>query len=194
MRNRTALTLALAGTMALSMSGTASAATGTDLLGTYVGPHAVGAVEQVAGRAAATVDSVAPGYGAHVDAVKASVFDTPLVPGNVALSDGTTITPDGTQVKPLDAPADDPSVLPASAYRYNWDAIAECESGGNWHINTGNGYYGGLQFHAQTWTGHGGGEFAGTADLANREQQITVAERVIDTQGIGAWPTCGARG
>lgn len=72
-----------------------------------------------------------------------------------------------------------------------WDQVAACESGGNWSINTGNGYQGGLQFHPQTWLGHGGGEFAPSADQATREQQITVAERVLDTQGKGAWPTCG---
>lgn len=72
-----------------------------------------------------------------------------------------------------------------------WDQVAQCESGGDWSINTGNGYYGGLQFASQTWTGHGGGEFAPTADQATREQQIQVAERVLETQGPGAWPTCG---
>lgn len=75
---------------------------------------------------------------------------------------------------------------------HNWDAVAQCESGGNWAINTGNGYYGGLQFAPGTWTGHGGGEFASTANQATREQQIIVAERVRASQGIGAWPTCGA--
>ena len=73
----------------------------------------------------------------------------------------------------------------------DWDRLAECESGGNWSINTGNGYHGGLQFHPQTWTGHGGGEFAPTADQATKEQQIIVAERVLASQGKGAWPTCG---
>lgn len=72
-----------------------------------------------------------------------------------------------------------------------WDAVAQCESGGNWQINTGNGYHGGLQFHPQTWAGHGGGEFAPTANQASREQQIVVAERVLASQGKGAWPTCG---
>ncbi len=80
---------------------------------------------------------------------------------------------------------------PAQAASVNWDAIAKCESGGNWKINTGNGYYGGLQFSSPTWLGHGGGEFAPRADLATPGQQITVAERVLKTQGAGAWPTCG---
>lgn len=73
----------------------------------------------------------------------------------------------------------------------NWDAVAQCESGGNWAINTGNGYYGGLQFSPSTWAGYGGHEFASNAHLATREQQIIVAERTLVGQGIGAWPTCG---
>ena len=80
---------------------------------------------------------------------------------------------------------------PASAAEHDWSGVAQCESGGNWQINTGNGYYGGLQFSSPTWLGHGGGEFAARADLASPEQQITVAERVLQTQGAGAWPTCG---
>ncbi|MBB1041538.1 MAG: transglycosylase family protein [Dietzia sp.] len=85
----------------------------------------------------------------------------------------------------LAAPA--ASAAPASA----WDQVAQCESGGDWHINTGNGYFGGLQFAAQTWTGFGGGEYAPTADQATREQQIDIGERVLAGQGPGAWPNCG---
>jgi nucleoid-associated protein YgaU len=81
---------------------------------------------------------------------------------------------------------------PASAAAPNdWDAVAECESSGNWSINTGNGYHGGLQFSAGTWAAFGGLEFAPRADLASKEQQIAVAERTLDVQGPGAWPTCG---
>ncbi|WP_142386948.1 transglycosylase family protein, partial [Mycobacterium hubeiense] len=72
-----------------------------------------------------------------------------------------------------------------------WDQVARCESGGNWAINTGNGYHGGLQFSPSTWTAHGGGEFAPAAHLATKEEQIAVAERVLATQGKGAWPSCG---
>lgn len=73
----------------------------------------------------------------------------------------------------------------------NWDAIARCESGGNWAINTGNGYYGGLQFTQQSWAGAGGLAYAPRADLASREAQIAVAETLLQIQGIGAWPVCG---
>lgn len=85
------------------------------------------------------------------------------------------------------------SSVPASANDggVNWDAVAQCESGGNWSINTGNGYYGGLQFTQSTWTANGG---TGNPANASRDQQIAVAENVLRTQGIGAWPVCGARG
>ena len=72
----------------------------------------------------------------------------------------------------------------------NWDAIAQCESGGNWAINTGNGYYGGLQFSPATWKSNGG---TGMPHQASREEQIRIAESVLRTQGIGAWPTCGKK-
>jgi LysM repeat protein len=74
-----------------------------------------------------------------------------------------------------------------------WDAVAQCESGGNWAINTGNGFYGGLQFTRSTWIGYGGGSFASTADKASRDQQISIAEKVLSSQGSGAWPTCSRR-
>lgn len=75
----------------------------------------------------------------------------------------------------------------------DWDRLAQCESGGNWAINTGNGYHGGLQFSPSTWNAHGGQEFAPYAYQASREQQIVVAERVLASQGWGAWPACSAK-
>ncbi|AXK46887.1 transglycosylase family protein [Brachybacterium saurashtrense] len=74
-----------------------------------------------------------------------------------------------------------------------WDAVAQCESSGNWSINTGNGYYGGLQFYQPTWQSFGGGEYATYAHQATKAEQIAVAQRVLAVQGPGAWPTCGAR-
>jgi len=79
----------------------------------------------------------------------------------------------------------------AQAKSVNWDAVAQCESSGNWHINTGNGYHGGLQFSRATWKAYGGGKYASTANKATKAQQIAVAERVLKGQGIGAWPVCG---
>ncbi|MGV0716156.1 transglycosylase family protein [Mycolicibacterium sp. XJ662] len=78
-----------------------------------------------------------------------------------------------------------------AATDHEWDQVAKCESGGNWAINTGNGYQGGLQFAPSTWSGHGGSEFAPAAHLATKEEQIAVAERVLASQGKGAWPSCG---
>ncbi|MFJ9319894.1 transglycosylase family protein [Streptomyces globisporus] len=74
-----------------------------------------------------------------------------------------------------------------------WEKVAACESSGNWAVNTGNGYYGGLQFSGSTWAAFGGTQYAPRADLATREQQIAIAERVLDGQGPGAWPTCSVR-
>jgi uncharacterized protein YabE (DUF348 family) len=74
-----------------------------------------------------------------------------------------------------------------------WDSIAGCEAGGNWAINTGNGYYGGVQFDQGTWERNGGLRFASRADLASREEQITVAEVTRERQGWGAWPVCSGR-
>ncbi|MET8831184.1 transglycosylase family protein [Streptomyces sp. NPDC004610] len=74
-----------------------------------------------------------------------------------------------------------------------WDRIAQCESGGNWHINTENGYYGGLQFSGATWRAYGGTAYAPTADRATKEQQIAIATKVQRGQGWGAWPTCSVK-
>ncbi|MFC9702775.1 transglycosylase family protein [Streptomyces sp. NPDC056943] len=77
--------------------------------------------------------------------------------------------------------------------QWPWGCVAECESSGRWHINTGNGFYGGLQFWQPTWVEHGGTKYAPRADLATRPQQITIAEEVLRTQGWGAWPVCSKR-
>lgn len=75
----------------------------------------------------------------------------------------------------------------ANASTHNWDAVAQCESSGNWSINSGNGFYGGLQFTRSTWSAFGG---QGNAQDASRAEQIQVAERVLAAQGPGAWPVC----
>lgn len=80
----------------------------------------------------------------------------------------------------------------AASSGVNWDAIAQCESGGNWSIHTGNGYAGGLQFSRSTWKAYGGKKYASSAHQASRSQQIAVAKRVLKRQGIRAWPVCGA--
>ncbi|MGH3960725.1 transglycosylase family protein [Mycobacterium sp.] len=82
----------------------------------------------------------------------------------------------------------DPATGSAEANSVNWDAVAECESGNDWSANTGNGFYGGLQFKQSTWDENGG---VGSPADASREQQIAVAQRVLATQGPEAWPKCG---
>jgi hypothetical protein len=72
-----------------------------------------------------------------------------------------------------------------------WDRVADCETGGAWSQNSGNGYYGGLQLSQEDWEKHGGLDYAASADLASRSQQIAVAERILADQGVGAWRTCG---
>ncbi|MDQ1482892.1 MAG: resuscitation-promoting factor RpfA [Actinomycetota bacterium] len=82
---------------------------------------------------------------------------------------------------------------PAQAAASVWDRVAACESGGNWAINTGNGYFGGLQFSTSTWRAFGGGAYAPTANKANKATQILIAQRVLVKQGPGAWPVCSKR-
>ncbi|TRV73274.1 peptidoglycan DD-metalloendopeptidase family protein [Streptomyces sp. 130] len=74
-----------------------------------------------------------------------------------------------------------------------WEKVAACESTGNWHINSGNGYFGGLQFTRSTWAAYGGTVYAARADLATRDQQIAIAEKVLEGQGPGAWPVCSGK-
>jgi uncharacterized protein YabE (DUF348 family) len=96
--------------------------------------------------------------------------------------------------KPQPAPpASTSPTPPPSSSGLNWDAVAACESGGNWHINTGNGFYGGLQFDSGTWLSNGGGAYAPRADLASREQQIAIATKLYDARGSSPWPVCGQR-
>jgi len=80
---------------------------------------------------------------------------------------------------------------PADTSGLNWDAVAQCESGGDWHINTGNGFYGGLQFDYSTWLSNGGGAYAERADLASREEQIAIADKLYAARGSSPWPVCG---
>ncbi|HZE48285.1 MAG TPA: transglycosylase family protein [Jatrophihabitantaceae bacterium] len=101
----------------------------------------------------------------------------------------------GTKARPASPPPPSSgggASPPANTSGLNWDAVAACESGGNWHINTGNGFYGGLQFDYGTWQSNGGGAYASRADLASREQQIAVANRLYAARGSSPWPVCGA--
>ena len=96
---------------------------------------------------------------------------------------------------PVAAPAPPPPPAPVVTYAGDtvWDALAQCEASGNWAANTGNGYYGGLQFSLPTWQGYGGAEFAAYPHEATREEQITVAERLRSARGYQPWPACRAK-
>ncbi|MEO6500566.1 MAG: transglycosylase family protein [Jatrophihabitantaceae bacterium] len=102
-------------------------------------------------------------------------------------------TPTPPPVVTQPAPRSPAPSPPPSSSGLNWDAVAACEAGGNWHINTGNGYYGGLQFDSGTWLSNGGGAYAPRADLATREQQIAVATNLYNARGASPWPVCGQR-
>jgi resuscitation-promoting factor RpfE len=135
--------------------------------------------------------------------------DAPPAPAPVGFDPNVPPPPPAPEVPPPPAPAgfdgnppmppvpappapDVPPPPPAHpAYSVNWDAIAQCESGGNWGISTGNGFSGGLQFTSSTWHANGG---SGSPASASREEQIRVAENVLHSQGIHAWPVCGRRG
>lgn len=101
-----------------------------------------------------------------------------------------TLPPGTAESFQIPAPPNPESETPPAA-AHDWSGVAECESGNTWDINTGNGYYGGLQFAQSTWEEYGGLQFAPRADLATPEQQIAIAENVLAGQGVGAWPVCG---
>ena len=95
------------------------------------------------------------------------------------------------QAQPVEEEQEQQSA-PAADYG-KWAPILRCESNGNWHIETGNGYSGGLQFAHSTWRAFGGGQYAPRASQASPEQQIAIAEKVLDSQGWRAWPTCSRK-
>ncbi len=160
-------------------------------------------------------DPNVPPAGAAPDAPPPPAPDAPApapeapAPAPVGFDPSVPLPPVSDALAPVDAPdapvpvGFDPNVPPPpapdappsppvhKANSVNWDAIAQCESGGNWGINTGNGFSGGLQFTSSTWHANGG---SGSPAGASREEQIRVAENVLHTQGIGAWPVCGRRG
>jgi LysM repeat protein len=122
-------------------------------------------------------------------AAQAAIPASPApAPDPVSAAPVSTVQSDPSAAAPVSAPA------PASSGGVNWSAVAACESGGNWSTDTGNGFYGGLQFTQQTWLAYGGGQYASSANEASESQQIAVAQNVLAGQGIGAWPVCGAGG
>lgn len=112
-----------------------------------------------------------------------------LVNTNLVRAPKAEIERVGTKHRPQPTPQPQPQ--PVNSSGLNWDAVAQCESGGNWHINTGNGFYGGLQFDYSTWLAYGGGAYASRADLATKAEQIAVATRLYNARGSSPWPVCG---
>lgn len=145
-------------------------------------------------------DLIYPGEQVRVPASDEQLTPRPLPENAPAEVKAQTATPE--QESAAAAPQTDAAPAPRAQTQVTapsvaggsvWDTIAACESGGNWAINTGNGFYGGLQFTASTWAGYGGLNYAPRADLATREQQIAVATAVQAGQGWGAWPVCSAK-
>ncbi len=136
-------------------------------------------------------------YGSRTVVVRSTVVNgkvtsTTTVSSKVTKAPVDRILAVGTKKRPVAAPSTASSGSTSGgglnlARAAMWDRVASCESGGNWQINTGNGYYGGLQFSRSTWLAYGGGQFAGRADLASRAQQITVANRVYADNGLAQW-------
>jgi hypothetical protein len=174
----------------------------------------IGGVALIAPLAARSAAPVAPELEEHLF----TISDAP--PATVSTVDRGTLSVRGVS---LSVPASDaaeslggepiptPAVAPMEATLYSvaappppqrvvtyagtsvWDDLARCESGGNWAINSGNGYYGGLQFSYGTWHQYGGGEFAEYPHEASREEQIVVAERLRAARGYAPWPACRAK-
>ncbi|MFI8366656.1 transglycosylase family protein [Streptomyces sp. NPDC085466] len=165
--------------LALHQAPAATAAPGDDGPGAAGAPGAPGVPgpPDVAGTAAES------GLAAAADALAAAAAAVEAAKGGA-----TGAVPPPPSPGPAGVPA-----YPCAEDQWPWGCVAECESGGRWDVNTGNGYYGGLQFWQPTWIDYGGLKYARRADLATRQQQITVAEDVLRVQGWGAWPVCSKR-
>lgn len=145
----------------------------------------------VPGQTIALVGSAGDSSGPHAHIEK-------WVDGNVKVDPGTSTEAPALAPAPEPAPQEpapavqvsDPAPVAPAPDTSEWDKLADCEATGNWNIVSVDGYQGGLQFAPSTWTSHGGGDFAPAANQATREEQITVASRVLGTQGPGAWPVC----
>lgn len=98
--------------------------------------------------------------------------------------------PNGAQTPPVNGQHGSEGTYNGRTPVETWERLAQCESGGDWYINTGNGYYGGVQFSHGTWQAYGGGQFANNAHLTGKFNQMTIAQRTLDGQGWGAWPHC----
>jgi uncharacterized protein YabE (DUF348 family) len=129
---------------------------------------------------------ITPGKNGLADNTYKVIYVDGKIAGRVMLN-SDIIVPASSQIEKVGT-----KNRPISTDGLNWDALAQCESGGNWHINTGNGFYGGLQFDYSTWLSNGGGVYADRADLASREEQIAIGTKLYNARGSSPWPVCGA--
>ncbi|MFN2560207.1 MAG: ubiquitin-like domain-containing protein [Jatrophihabitans sp.] len=137
-----------------------------------------------------TTQVVTAGQRGSVDVTYRTTYVDGKVSSRTVLA-RKVITAPRTQVERVGTKSRPAAPVVSSGGGLNWDAVAACESGGNWHINTGNGFYGGLQFDYGTWLSNGGGAYASRADLATREEQIAIATKVYNARGSSPWPVCG---
>ena len=137
---------------------------------------------------------VTPGVNGSQTVVYAVTYIDGVATSQVAVSTTPVTAPKaqvvkvGTKVAPA-APA--APAAPRSTSGLNWAGVAKCESNNHWNDNTGNGYYGGLQFSISTWLSNGGGAYAPRPDLATEAQQIDIANRLYAARGSAPWPVCG---
>lgn len=117
-----------------------------------------------------------------------------IYPGEVLQVSGATSSSPVAVSNPIVNTEQSNSSPQPPASSVNWDAVASCESSGNWSAETGNGFYGGLQFTESTWLAYGGGQYAQNPAEASQADQEIVANAVLAGQGLGAWPVCGSRG
>lgn len=129
-------------------------------------------------------DPVAPSSVEAIEPAMSVAIIPPTVPPIVEVAPVVTELPQITTTT---------TTQPVVSEGSRWDQLAQCESGGNWSINTGNGFTGGVQFLQSTWLAMGGGEFAPDAYLASKAEQIIVAERLVKVSGWGAWPGCTSK-
>jgi hypothetical protein len=134
-------------------------------------------------------DIIHPGDEIRIPGVDEKLVSRPLPQAPVAVQAAVPVVATSAQPVQVNQPV---AVAAPAAGQGVWDQIAQCESGGNWAINTGNGYSGGLQFSPGTWSAYGG-QYAPSAAQASRDQQIAAAEKVLAAQGWGAWPACTAK-
>jgi LysM repeat protein len=136
-------------------------------------------------------DLIYPGKNLRIPAQDEQLPSRPL-PANQIVENSAANSQAPAKPAPL---ASATNKVPAAAVNTGsvWDRLAVCESGGNWSINTGNGYYGGLQFTLSTWLANGGGAYASRPDLATRDQQIAIASKIQAGRGWSPWPACSAK-